>query len=89
MRTRPTSWWLAQLRKRRVRMSQERLDLSVPIAFASQDEQRAAVAFFNAALRAEESGKRTISPATWPNGIPTSPSACDSTATKKAGTGSS
>jgi len=58
MRTRPTSWWLAQLRKRRVRMLEERLDLSVPIAFASQEEQLAAVAFFNAALRAEESGLR-------------------------------
>ncbi|HEV3190308.1 MAG TPA: ferritin-like domain-containing protein [Polyangiaceae bacterium] len=58
MRTRPTSWWLAQLRKRRVRMSEERLDLSVPIAFSCREEQLAAIAFFNAALRAEESGLR-------------------------------
>jgi len=58
MRTRPTSWWLAQLRKRRVRMSEERLDLSTPIAFGSEEEKLAAVAFFNAALRAEESGLR-------------------------------
>ena len=58
MRVRPTQWWLAQLRKRRERMDRETLDLSVPIAFASAEEQRAAVAFFNAAFRAEESGLR-------------------------------
>jgi hypothetical protein len=58
MRVRPTQWWLAQLRKRRERMDRETLDLSVPIVFASADEQKAAVAFFNAAFRAEESGLR-------------------------------
>ncbi len=58
MRTRPTSWWLAQLRKRRARMADERLDLSQPIEFASPRERAAAEAFFNAAFRAEESGLR-------------------------------
>jgi hypothetical protein len=58
MRTRPTAWWLAQLRKRRARMARERLDLSVSIEFSSPEERRAAVAFFNAALRSEESGFR-------------------------------
>ena len=58
MRTRPTSWWLDTLRKRRARMASEKLDLSQPIAFESPEEQKAAVAFFNAAFRAEESGLR-------------------------------
>ncbi len=58
MTSRPTSWWLATLRRRRERMDGERLDLSRPPAFASAEEQRAAVAFFNAAYRAEESGLR-------------------------------
>ena len=53
---RPTSWWLAMLRKRRERMYGEKLDLSVPIVWESEAEQKAAVAFFNAAFRAEESG---------------------------------
>lgn len=39
-------------------MSAEKLDLSQAIRFESDDEQRAAVAFFNAAYRAEESGLR-------------------------------
>jgi hypothetical protein len=58
MRTRPTSWWLAMLRKRRSRMTEEKLDLSQPITYASDEERRAAIAFFNAAFRAEESGLR-------------------------------
>src|SRR5271155_1901504 len=58
MRTRPTEWWLTQLRRRRARMDAEVLDLSVPPAFSSVEEKDAAVAFFNAALRAEESGLR-------------------------------
>jgi hypothetical protein len=58
MRTRPTAWWLEQLRKRRERMLDEKLDLSEPIAFTSPEERAAAVAFFNAAFRAEESGLR-------------------------------
>jgi hypothetical protein len=39
-------------------MDAEKLDLSRPIAFSSPEEQAAAVAFFNAAFRAEESGLR-------------------------------
>jgi hypothetical protein len=46
------------LRKRRERMADEKLDLSRRIEFASREERVAAVAFFNAALRAEESGLR-------------------------------
>ncbi|MEO7094594.1 MAG: ferritin-like domain-containing protein [Polyangiales bacterium] len=53
---RPTSWWLAMLRKRAARMGDETLDLSTPITFDSPEERAAAVAFFNAAYRAEESG---------------------------------
>jgi hypothetical protein len=53
---RPTSWWLAMLRRRAERMYDEKLDLSEPIAFSSERERAAAVAFFNAAFRAEESG---------------------------------
>jgi hypothetical protein len=53
---RPTSWWLSMLRKRAERMGDEKLDLSVPITFASEEERKAAIAFFNAAFRAEESG---------------------------------
>jgi hypothetical protein len=44
------------LRKRRARMTEEKLDLSRPMPFASREEQLAAIAFFNAAFRAEESG---------------------------------
>ncbi|MBI2395045.1 MAG: ferritin-like domain-containing protein [Deltaproteobacteria bacterium] len=53
---RPTSWWLAMLQKRAERMYDEKLDLSQPIEWASEEERSAAVAFFNAAYRAEESG---------------------------------
>ncbi len=53
---RPTRWWLDTLRRRRERMYEEKLDLSTPIVWESEAEQRAAIAFFNAAFRAEESG---------------------------------
>lgn len=53
---RPTAWWLAMLRKRRERMYEEKLALDVPIAWSSEAEREAAIAFFNAAFRAEESG---------------------------------
>src|SRR5580704_12898270 len=53
---RPTSWWLAMLRRRAERMYEEKLDLSQPIVFSSPVERAAAAAFFNAAFRAEESG---------------------------------
>jgi hypothetical protein len=39
-------------------MDAEVLDLSRPIAFSSGEEREAAIAFFNAAFRAEESGLR-------------------------------
>ncbi|HEY3500975.1 MAG TPA: ferritin-like domain-containing protein [Polyangiaceae bacterium] len=39
-------------------MSDESLDFSEPIAWSSETERRAAVKFFNAAFRAEESGLR-------------------------------
>jgi hypothetical protein len=58
LRTRPTSWWLSTLRRRRNRMGAETLDLSAPPTFASPEERTAAIAFFNAAFRAEESGLR-------------------------------
>jgi hypothetical protein len=55
---RPTSWWLDALRKRRERMNYEKLDLRTPVRWESDEEQRGAIAFFNAAFRAEESGLR-------------------------------
>ena len=55
---RPTSFWLKLLKQRRERMYDEKLDLSRPIEWQSEDEQRAALKFFNAAYRAEESGLR-------------------------------
>ena len=54
---RPTSWWLETLRKRAERMYDQHLDLSQPVVFESEDERRACIKFFNAAYRAEESGK--------------------------------
>lgn len=53
---RPTSWWLAMLKKRAERMYDEELALDEPITWASEEERTAAIAFFNAAYRAEESG---------------------------------
>ena len=55
---RPTSWWLQTLERRRERMHAEYLDLSQPVAWGSEAERAAAVKFFNAAFRAEESGLR-------------------------------
>lgn len=54
---RPTAWWLAALKKRRAHLSGA-LDLSRPVTFESEEERDAAVRFFNAAFRAEESGLR-------------------------------
>lgn len=54
--SRPTEWWLSVLKKRAEKMNDEYLDLSEPIQFSTLDEQRAALKFFNAAFRAEESG---------------------------------
>jgi hypothetical protein len=39
-------------------MAYEKLDLSTPIEFSAPEEREAAIAFFNAAFRAEESGLR-------------------------------
>src|SRR5262249_36497079 len=55
---RSTSWWLAMLRRRAERMYDEQLQLGAPIQWSSEEEQKAAIAFFNAAFRAEESGLR-------------------------------
>jgi hypothetical protein len=44
------------LRRRSERMYDDELDLSEPIVWESAEEQAAAIAFFNAAFRAEESG---------------------------------
>src|SRR5260221_1303794 len=54
--TRPTSWWLATLRRRAETMYSEPVDFSKPVEFESAEEREACVAFFNAAFRAEESG---------------------------------
>ena len=53
---RATSWWLTMLRKRAERMYDEKLRLDEPIVWESEAERQAAIAFFNAAFRAEESG---------------------------------
>jgi hypothetical protein len=39
-------------------MYEDKLDLSQPVSWASEEERNAAIAFFNAAFRAEESGLR-------------------------------
>jgi hypothetical protein len=55
---RPSAWWLSVLRRRAARMYDEKLDLTEPIEWTSEAERQAAIAFFNAAFRAEESGLR-------------------------------
>lgn len=55
---RPTRWWLEVLERRAEKMKDEYLDLSEPIEWSSEEERRAAIKFFNAAFRAEESGLR-------------------------------
>jgi hypothetical protein len=55
---RPIRWWLDTLRRRAERTAHERLDLSQPIAWRNDAERLAAIKFFNAAFRAEESGLR-------------------------------
>ncbi len=54
---RPTRWWLETLQRRAERQDAEP-DLSSPIRFGNEAERRAAIRFFNAAFRAEESGLR-------------------------------
>lgn len=56
--SRPTEWWLRILKQRAEKMSEEYLDLRSPIEFSGDAERRAALKFFNAAFRAEESGLR-------------------------------
>ena len=58
VRERPTSWWLSTLRRRSERQADERLDTSTVAVWETEDERRAALRFFNAAFRAEESGIR-------------------------------
>ena len=53
---RPTAWWLATLRRRAESRADDDLHLGEPIQFATDEERRAALKFFNAAYRAEESG---------------------------------
>ncbi|HEY6080734.1 MAG TPA: ferritin-like domain-containing protein [Polyangiaceae bacterium] len=56
--SRSTAWWLQALRRRESRMYEEAPAESVAPSFASDAERRAALKFFNAAFRAEESGIR-------------------------------
>jgi len=53
--SRPTSWWLEAL-ERRAKNVHDEPELRGAIEWQSEAEQRAAERFFNAALRAEESG---------------------------------
>ncbi|HVU03315.1 MAG TPA: ferritin-like domain-containing protein [Polyangiaceae bacterium] len=54
---RPTAWWVGALERRLSnRDADEDRDLRLPVTFASDEEKRAALKFFNAAYRAEESG---------------------------------
>jgi hypothetical protein len=53
---RPTAWWLATLQRRAESRTDDVLHLADPIHFATDEERRAALKFFNAAYRAEESG---------------------------------
>jgi hypothetical protein len=55
---RDTAWWLGVLERRARKMREESLDFSEPIRWSGEEERRAAVKFFNAAFRAEESGLR-------------------------------
>lgn len=56
--SRPSAWWLEVLERRAEKMHAESLDLSRPIEWSGEAERRAALKFFNAAFRAEESGLR-------------------------------
>ncbi|HYQ17475.1 MAG TPA: ferritin-like domain-containing protein [Polyangiaceae bacterium] len=53
--SRPTAWWLAALERRATRMHEYGAP-EQPLEGASDVERRAAIKFFNAAFRAEESG---------------------------------
>jgi len=56
--TRDTAWWLAVLRRRALKMSEADSAPDGAPTFSSGEERRAAIKFFNAAFRAEESGLR-------------------------------
>lgn len=53
---RPGSWWLDTLRKRAPSRRGDAWDGGPPPTFASDAERRAAIKYFNAAFRAEQSG---------------------------------
>jgi hypothetical protein len=55
---RPTSWWLSALERRAARMYDSHDPVPEPPSFTTDVERRAAIKFFNAAFRAEESGIR-------------------------------
>src|SRR6185369_15885540 len=55
--SRPTAWWLAALERRKPRMAEHDAP-ALPLTFSTENERRAALKFFNAAFRAEESGIR-------------------------------
>ena len=55
---RPTAWWRSALERRAARMYEDTGGEPEPLQFASAEERRAAIKFFNAAFRAEESGIR-------------------------------
>jgi hypothetical protein len=55
---RGTGFWLEALRRRARKLEDAELDLSEPIRWESEQERAAAIRFFNAAFRAEESGLR-------------------------------
>jgi hypothetical protein len=59
--TRPTAWWLQALKQRELTMYADEEAPWPPVAFASDEERRACIAFFNAALRSEESGSSQAS----------------------------
>ncbi len=56
--SRPTSWWLSALQRRAARMYDSHGEELAKPSFDTDVERRAAIKFFNAALRAEESGIR-------------------------------
>jgi hypothetical protein len=53
---RPTRWWLQTLERRASRMHEEYLHTGLPVEWRDDAERLAAIKFFNAAFRAEESG---------------------------------
>lgn len=55
---RGTGFWLEALRRRAQKLDDAALRLDEPIEWASERERAAAIRFFNAAFRAEESGLR-------------------------------